>query len=151
MSGNSWPWTQQATVLPMRLLREAILQRGTLWEGVPGCRWQREFDLPNSGQSLKWTTSHCDNKTDRGIPGGSGVKNPLASAEDLGSIPDLGGSHTPQSSWSPCSTTTEPDLEPTTSEGSVSNKRSHGNQTHLSWGRARAAAKTQHSHKYLHK
>ena len=33
----------------------------------------------------------------RSFPGGSVVKNPLANAEVMGSIPDPGGSHMPQS------------------------------------------------------
>ena len=34
---------------------------------------------------------------DRGFSGGSGVKSPPANVEDMGWIPDLGKSHTPQS------------------------------------------------------
>ena len=37
------------------------------------------------------------NKYNRGFPDGSVVKNPLANAGDMGSIPDPGGSLLPQS------------------------------------------------------
>ena len=36
-----------------------------------------------------------------GFPGGSVVKNPPANAGNMGSIPDLGGSHVPQSNSAP--------------------------------------------------
>ena len=59
------------------------LQSGALWEGVLGQLTAERIWSSQFAKSLKWTTSHCDNKTHRGVPGGSGVKNLLASAEDL--------------------------------------------------------------------
>ena len=85
------------------------------------------------------------------FPGGEVVKNPPASVGDMGSIPGLGGSHMPQSTWahapqllslhsrahvpqllSPCATTTEarvPQLpKPARLEPMLHNKRSHHNK-----------------------
>ena len=51
---------------------------------------------------LRWSWCH-NNKVHKkcnvieGFPGGSGVKNPHASAGDTGSIPDPGRSHMPRS------------------------------------------------------
>ena len=42
------------------------------------------------------------------FPGGSVVKNPLANAGDMGSIPALGRSHMPWKQLSPCTTITDP-------------------------------------------
>ena len=69
----------------------------------------------------------------KGFPGGSGVKNPPASARDAGSVPDPRRSHILQSPGTTaielCSRAQELQLPGPYARGSVlRNKRSHGNE-----------------------
>ena len=84
---------------------------------------------------------------DLGLPGGSVVKNPPASAGHAGVTPGLGRSHTLQS-YSTCGhhNYRAPVLEP-----SNHNKRSHFDERpmHSNWKVALAGVKTQDSCKYI--
>ena len=54
--------------------------------------------IPGWGTEIPQAAWHGKSNKSRGFPGGSVVKNPPANAGDIGSIPDLEGSHMPWSS-----------------------------------------------------
>ena len=77
------------------------------------------------------------------FPGGSVVKNPPASAGDIGSIPALGRSHMPWKQLSPYTTITEIPLkgprasaaEACEPESLLCNKRGHGREKSMQCGK----------------
>ena len=52
-----------------------------------GAWWLQSMELQSWTRQSNWAHAHSKSK---GLPGGSAVKNPLANAGDLGSIPGLG-------------------------------------------------------------
>ena len=84
-----WPWWEK-TGLPMQETQE-------MWAQSPG--WEDPLDKVNR---VNFLISLCIwrlylNYT-VGLPGGPGVKNPLANVGDMGSIPGPGRHHMPQGS-----------------------------------------------------
>ena len=64
--------------------------------------WRKTLETPcssSSGHREAYLFKLSKNLQRRGLPGGSVVKNPPANAGDMGSVPSLGRSHVPWSSW----------------------------------------------------